>query len=94
MQNDITTLRKQIDTIDEQLLSLINERASLAIEIGDVKNRIGGKTYDPTRERFILEQIDDLNKGPLDKGAVEEIFATIITACREIQIRERSNSPR
>jgi hypothetical protein len=31
--------------------------------------------------------IDNLNDGPLSKGAVEDIYAAIISACREIQLR-------
>jgi len=78
-------LREEIDQLDGQLVRLLNERARLAIEIGKLKAAAGTKVYDPTRERVVIERIDALNHGPLGKGAVEEIFATIITACREIQ---------
>ena len=36
-------------------------------------------------------KIDILNKGPLGKGAIEEIYAAIITACREIQIEQQQD---
>ena len=88
MQDDeLDRLRERINHLDEQLVRLLNERAELAIRIGKVKEAIGTAVYDPTRERAVLRRIDDLNTGPLDKGAIEELFAAIMTTCREIQIR-------
>jgi len=87
MNDDITALRKQINLLDEQLVRLLNERAAVAVEIGRLKAAAGVQPYDPARERAVLEHIVGLNKGPLGKGDIEDIFATIITACREIQSR-------
>ncbi|HSX15935.1 MAG TPA: chorismate mutase [Candidatus Saccharimonadales bacterium] len=88
MQDELTTLRKDIDSVDEQLVRLLNERAAVVLKIGKLKIKHGTKAYDPARERVVLDHIDKLNKGPLHKGAMEEIFATIITVCREIQIKK------
>ena len=35
----LSELRKRIDQIDEQLLQLLNERAALAKQIGEIKSR-------------------------------------------------------
>ena len=86
MQDDISDLRGQINQIDEQLVGLLNQRAGLAKRIGNTKKATGDEVYDPDRERSVLERVDALNEGPLDKGALEEVFACIITACREIQM--------
>ena len=37
----IDEIRKEIDLIDDQLLRLFNERASLAIDSGQIKKREG-----------------------------------------------------
>jgi len=87
MQDNLRALRDRINTLDEQLLTLLNTRAQVALEIGKLKIKQGTKVYDPDRERAVIEHIDAANMGPLDKGAVEELFAAIITACREIQSR-------
>lgn len=84
---DFKYLRGRINDINEQLVQLLNERAAVSLKIGELKSQSGAAIYDPVRERAVLEQITQLNKGPLDKGAMEEIFATIIAACREIQGR-------
>ena len=87
MQDEISTIRERINLLDEQLVQLLNERATAVLEVGKAQKRMGTKKYDPDRERAILERIDALNKGPLNKGAIEELFATIMTVCREIQSR-------
>lgn len=86
MQNDISRLRGRINELDEQLVRLLNERAELALQIGKSKQAIGAGAYDAERERSVLEHIDTLNTGPLSKGALEEVYAAIMTACRELQI--------
>ncbi|HSX31160.1 MAG TPA: chorismate mutase [Candidatus Saccharimonadales bacterium] len=87
MQKELEDFRAQINHLDEQLVRLLNERAKVALAIGEWKTRIGVKVYDPVRERAVIERVDRLNTGPLDKGAMEELFATIIAVCREIQNR-------
>ena len=87
MQDELDQKRVHINQIDEQLVALLSERARTALEIGKLKEQLGVKPYDPARERIVLEHIGAMNQGPLDKGALEDIFAAIITACREIQSR-------
>lgn len=80
-------LRTQIDSVDAQLVALLNKRAELAVTVGNIKASTGQKVYDPSREGDVISKIDALNDGPLSKGAIEEIYGAIITACREIQMR-------
>ena len=87
MQDDIATLRGQINLLDEQLVKLLNERAAIAINLGKLKAAAGTRAYDPERELTVLKQVVRLNQGPLSKGDIEDIFAAIITACRELQSR-------
>ena len=50
-KNKIKSIRKKIDSIDHQLLELIQNRGSLAQEIGDLKGLIASNTlfYKPNR---------------------------------------------
>lgn len=79
-------LRQEINSLDGRLVQLLNERAKIAIAMGEAKQ--GEPVYDPHRENEVLNHIDEVNKGPLPKGSIEEIYASIITACREIQIKD------
>jgi len=74
--------RRKIDLIDKKLLSLLNQRLRIALELGKIKKEMGGKTYDPRREKEILERLRLRNKGPLKEKDLEKIFKTIISVCR------------
>lgn len=80
--DDIAGWRTRIDDIDAELVKLINERASCAIEIGKLKKVSGVEIYDPGREQFIHDRIAELNKGPLDDGSMRTIIKCIIEQCR------------
>lgn len=75
--------RDKIDAIDEQLLSLVNERARLAREIGNLKN--GGPIYRPEREAQVLRRLLDHNQGPLSDEAVTAIFRQVMANCRALE---------
>ena len=54
-------LRTQIDKLDLQILKLVNERASLAGEIGKLKNDQGDEVFSPAREEEVLQNVLALN---------------------------------
>jgi len=78
-------LRRQIDALDEELLSLLNQRQSLAQTIGRIKNQEGARTLDFRREEEVVAHLLHLNPGPLSHTAIRNIFREIISAAREIQ---------
>ena len=77
--------RRKIDHIDQKLLSLLNQRLRIALEIGKIKEHIGEKTYDPKREKNILGRLSLRNRGPLNEDDLKKTFATIIKVCRKSQ---------
>lgn len=83
MDKDLKTLRDQIDAIDQQVLSLVSERAQLAHTIGQVKN--GGPIYRPEREAQVLRRLLENNPGPLSGEAVTAIFRTVMSHCRALE---------
>jgi len=79
-------LRTQIDKLDLHILKLINERASLAAEIGRVKNADqGGEVFSPAREEEVLQHVLQANKGPLDDATIRAIYREIMSGARAIQ---------
>ena len=78
--------RKQIDLIDEKLLSLLNRRLSIALEIGKIKKEKGEKIYNPKREDEILKRLNLKNRGPLKGEDLKKIFKKIMVVCRKSQI--------
>lgn len=82
---DIKEIRKKIDELDQQILKLLNERASCAMEIGKMKASTAAPTYAPERELQVMEQVRRENHGPLDDQAVQAVFREIISASRALE---------
>ncbi len=77
--------RSEIDAIDDELLGLLNKRASLAVKVGQSKQLTGDAFCDPTREREVIERARRANQGPLDEQAIVELFGCIIRESRRIE---------
>ena len=77
--------RQRIDTVDDQLVRLLNSRSVCAVEIGRIKRVIGEPIYAPDRERRILERLEQTNPGPLDGLAVRRLFERIIDESRRLE---------
>ncbi|MDO9565653.1 MAG: prephenate dehydratase [Candidatus Desulfaltia sp.] len=87
-ESDIDLRRASIDKIDMELLDLINKRLLLAKHIGTIKKQKGENVLDPARESNIINRLLSLNKGPLSKKALHNVFAEIIASSREVQKKE------
>ncbi len=79
--------RAKIDAIDDQLLLLLNERAAIALEVGEVKRHKDTSLCDPNREREVLDRLRRQNGGPMNEQNVTNIFQRIIDECLHIQQR-------
>ncbi len=77
---EISRRRDAIDSIDLEILRLVNERARQAKAIGELKG--DGTTYRAEREAQILQRVRDTNPGPLAADAAVAIFREIVSGCR------------
>jgi chorismate mutase/prephenate dehydratase len=82
---NLNELRKQIDQIDEQIITLLNRRAELAQEVGHHKTRSRSHYFTPEREQVVYKRLLSLNKGPLDAAAIRAIYREIISASRALE---------
>ena len=82
-------LRVRIDEVDTRLLELLNERARLALEVGEVKKLTNAPVYRPEREAQVIARLRGLNAGPLGGDAIEAIQREVMSACRELERRMR-----
>jgi chorismate mutase/prephenate dehydratase len=83
----LKNIRTQLDVLDDQILALINQRASLAVEVGKIKRKTGMDQvfYRPEREAQILQNVIKGNSGPLNDRQVTAIFRPLLTACLNLQ---------
>jgi chorismate mutase/prephenate dehydratase len=95
--NALLALRTRIDSIDEQIQALINQRAQCAQQVADVKlkeyRQLNGDSaaleqvffYRPEREAQVLRKVMERNTGPLDAKAMAHIFREIMSACLALE---------
>ena len=79
-KKELDSIRKKIDELDAELLQMLNQRSSLAIEAGE--NKKEEVIYRPEREAYILRQLKKINTGPLSDKQIVNIFKEIISSCR------------
>ena len=87
-KSDIAELRQAIDEIDEKILDLINQRLSLANQIGEFKKQGDIQIRDSEREQEILNRLLVKNNGPIGSDGLRNIFKAIITEGRHVQRRD------
>ena len=79
-------LRARIDELDDELLELLQKRAAVALEIGQIKKRHALAVADPPREEAVLDRLMIKSQGrPLPGQAIRDIYSAIIRACRAAQ---------
>jgi chorismate mutase/prephenate dehydratase len=80
---DLGAIRQHIDSLDERIHSLLNERASLAQQVGISKTREGRVVdfYRPEREAEVLRMALARNRGPLRDEEIVRLFREIMSAC-------------
>ena len=94
---EIEAWRRRIDSIDDQLMGLLNSRSACAVEIGKIKRVLGLPVYSPEREAWILDRLMRENPGPLDALAVRRVFERIIDEGRRLErlgVERRGVPPR
>ena len=60
---EIADWRKKIDSLDEQIVALLSERAAAAVAIGEIKRGHSAPIYEPDRERIVFEHVRAANPG-------------------------------
>ena len=81
----VDALRKKIDQIDGKIVGLLNDRASVALKIGQAKSLSNDLVYAPHRETEVLRRVIDLSRGPLPDQAIGAIYREVISATRALE---------
>ena len=80
---ELTAVRDEIDSLDEQIQALISERARLAFRVRESKvdSREAVDFYRPEREAQVLRAVLERNQGPLSDQEMLRLFREIMSAC-------------
>lgn len=85
----LESLRNGIDALDDQLLTLLNERMELVRKVGELKRSANTVIYRPEREKQILDRLHSQNSGLMNRQAIEAIFLEIFAVSRNLELPER-----
>jgi len=89
--------RRRIDDLDRELVRLLNRRAQMSIQLGQIKQETGLPMRDEAREENIFSLARRYNPGPLDSEALTAIFRLILAESRritsELLVPADSNGP-
>jgi len=78
-------LRKQIDTLDRQVVELLDRRANLAKQIGEYKRAQGLDSYDPARQKTVLARVMDRGSGIFPRIGLKAVFTEIMSHCLALE---------
>ena len=87
--SELEVLRREINRIDQQLLSLLNERAGLSLRVGRLKSRKQESVFKPFREKDVLQELLQDNPGPLPQEHLAAIYREILSSSRSLQRPQR-----
>jgi len=80
-------LRKEIDQVDDEIMTLLVKRMEIAKKIGRAKGE--RPVLDPEREQRVLSRLE---KGypQITPAYLEQIYAGIMALCRSVQSRGKA----
>ncbi|MFQ5957433.1 MAG: prephenate dehydratase [Candidatus Brocadiales bacterium] len=81
----LESLRKQIDDLDTRIVRLLNDRARIAQQIGEVKREASEEVYHPNREQQVFERVTSENKGPLPNDTLAAIYRELMAGSRALE---------
>jgi chorismate mutase/prephenate dehydratase len=85
MTDPFTRLRQSIDAVDAQLLELLNKRATLSLEVGEIKSKGNFPILNPKREKDLILHLEQINPGPLPHDHLRRIYREIMSSSRRLQ---------
>lgn len=82
---NLDDLRNQIDSLDSEIVRLLNARINVVLDIGKAKKKTGAEIYVPSRERAVFDKIKRLNEGPLPAESAHAIYREIMSAALALE---------
>lgn len=81
----LSTLRDEIDRLDTDLVTLLNRRAEIASQIGQIKQHQGIEVWSAAREDEVIARALSASHGPLPTETLRLIFRELMSGSRSLQ---------
>lgn len=85
LEESLETLRQKIDTIDRELVALLEKRMDTVTKIGQVKKEGNQAVYDEKREQQVLDKVTKLLKNKGYKETITDTYVDLMKHSREYQ---------
>lgn len=82
---DLTQLREEIDSIDDQIVRLFEERMAVSEKVARFKIETGKPVFDPEREKQKLSSLSRQATGEFNSRGVYELYRQIMSISRKRQ---------
>ncbi len=82
-------LRNQIDSLDNQMLEILNKRMEVVKHVGELKKSTKTVIYRPEREKQIVDRLASMSDGLMNRAAIEAIYLEIFAVSRNLELPER-----
>ncbi|MDD2969814.1 MAG: prephenate dehydratase domain-containing protein, partial [Lachnospiraceae bacterium] len=89
---DLSDLRNKIDEIDQNIVSLYEQRMDISKKVAEYKISTGKKVFDQEREAAKLRSVKELTHNDFNKHGVEELFEQIMSMSRKLQYQLLTDS--
>ena len=85
----IEELRRAIDGIDSQIVSLLAERATLTTQVGEYKSKIGLPVYVPSREQALLsKRREEAERQGVSADLIEDVLRRVMRESYQTQNKQ------
>ena len=88
---DITEIREQIDSVDDELVQLFKKRMALSAQIADYKKEHNLPIYVPAREREILQEVAE-KAGPEMSNYSRVLYSMLFELSRSYQSKRNTET--
>ena len=93
-QEQLAAYRQQIDSLDQRIVELFQQRARLVEEVGNIKREAHLPVTVPSREQQVVERAQELAKGgPLPAEAVGRIYQKLVEEMRNWEAKLDAAAP-
>jgi len=87
-------LRKQLESLDRELVSLLGRRLDLVLEVGRTKEALGRPILDPPQEAKVVRRAAEIARElGIDEELTRDVIWRIIAAARDAQEGRTSWGP-
>lgn len=90
----LNSSRQRIDSIDDQIVKLLNERAQVVRQVGLIKKQYHAPVSAPGREEQVVRRAASQAQAPLTPSAVEAIYRTVLHEMSSMEATEIEKAPK